>query len=514
MKNITYNPGLLASELGRAKLVEGHHTLTHYYDLTELTDKIMKTKTTYLETLETIRNDRSTFDNIQLLTSTINFTFELIDRKLENLHIHLNNRHKRGLINGLGSMIKFITGNLDANDERKYDEIVKHLHEKQLDLQTQIAGQYSINEEMQANLNKTMEVMNHNNKKLKEELKFLQSQNPKFSRLSVARSTFEHHQIVLNIITNTIQDIENSLTACKTGTIHPSVIDSKILSKELSKLSNYYGNRFLNFENQNLFEIQQYINVRCYVGSEEIVYFLEIPIVNPNEYVMYHLEPIPTITDQQYVTIIPTTNYFLKSDTEVLSLQQRCPSGHIQLCPNYFISPQKPACETKFLTTSSTIDCKFVALNSDKNHVKLITNINRYLLFLPKGDTISIVRKEITVTRTLYGVYLISPGSQQIIYKNQTLFAPHQELAGKPLIIGDVQLQINSNQQPDQEINLIDLELNWKNPKNLDPLRNVNLTSFVLPSMWTILLYLALFLVFGYTVIKYRRHVQKVNITN
>ena len=62
------------------------------------------------------------------------FNFDKITNKMVNL---FHNRNKRGLINGLGSIIKSITGNLDSQDAERYDEIFRKIEENQKILEKQ-----------------------------------------------------------------------------------------------------------------------------------------------------------------------------------------------------------------------------------------------------------------------------------------------------------------------------------------------------------------------------------------
>lgn len=494
--------------------MQGYHTMTHYYDLRQITTKTEDLKRTYLEIIKDLdfRND---FTKVQGLVSTLNSTLRLVENKLNDLHVPLSSsRPKRGLINGLGSIIKFVTGNLDFQDQEKYDSIVNHLQKNQQDLQTQIKSQYSINEAVQNNFNKIMALITSNNNELKTQFTALKgSGHFSRTRLTDGFTLLEYHQIVLNMLLNVIQDIENSLIACKTGILHPSVLDPHTLFLELTKLSKFYGNKFLNFDNHNLFEIQSYIKVRCYVGIEEIVYFLDVPIVDPEDYMMYHLEPLPTFVGSEFVTILPTAKYFLKSPNKIFPIDQNCPQGHLRLCPNYLVSPIDTLCESKFLLTGSTSECKFIKLITDSNHLKLMLEINKYLLFFPHGDTITIIQQGSTETRTLFGIYLVSPGKDHILYHNQTLFAPHNELAGTPIIITDVALHLSKLQQPEKELNLKDLELQEINLQNLHPIEMFDGSTYLKPSLWTLLLYFTLIAFLGYTFIHYRRHVKKTRIS-
>ena len=55
-------------------------------------------------------------------------------QQIQNL---FTKRIKRGLINGLGSIIKSISGNLDQNDAEKYDNLIDQLKNNQKILQNQ-----------------------------------------------------------------------------------------------------------------------------------------------------------------------------------------------------------------------------------------------------------------------------------------------------------------------------------------------------------------------------------------
>lgn len=506
--NVTSNPGLLDSNLGKARIVDGHHVLTHYFDLTKITAQLNDLNETYQQTLQVIAQDVINLRNSESIVATLNATFQIVKTKLDDIRIPVfKTRPRRGLINGLGSVIKFITGNLDSDDEQRYNSIISHLQRDQEDIQSQISHQYSINEAVQANFNKTIEIINLNNQELREEINNWKSQSD-LGILSQTRTQLDHHYMVLNLLLNAVQDIENSLVACRTNQLHPSVIDSHLLLQELDKLSKFYGNRFLNFQNQNLFEIQSYIKVTCFIGIDEIVYFLSIPIVDPRECTLHLVEPLPTSVNQEFLTIIPTAKYFLKSSDTIYPLTKNCPAGHLYLCPNYLISPTKFDCEVNFLLSGSTSECEFVKLVAEGNIAKLLLEINRYLLFFPLGDTVSIIHLDRVETKTLRGIYLISPGKQIITYKNQTLFAPHNELAGRPFIVTDLSLKITPQQKPNRELHLKDLELISLNLPKVKQIETFRLTSLATPSFWTILLYVVFIGLFSTTCYYYHRHVR------
>lgn len=48
--------------------------------------------------------------------------------------VNQNLRLKRGLINGLGSLVKSLSGNLDNDDAIKYDTAISELYDNQRDI--------------------------------------------------------------------------------------------------------------------------------------------------------------------------------------------------------------------------------------------------------------------------------------------------------------------------------------------------------------------------------------------
>lgn len=62
--------------------------------------------------------------------SQIDHTLSLVHNKLIFLAPRSSNRAKRGLINGLGSVVKAITGNLDNEDAVKYEQQISELRNK------------------------------------------------------------------------------------------------------------------------------------------------------------------------------------------------------------------------------------------------------------------------------------------------------------------------------------------------------------------------------------------------
>lgn len=516
--NVTLNPGLLPIRLRPAKLVEGYHTITHYYDLSMLIEKIGILRTSYKQIFDSVIGSQSSYlERTDMFTSTINHTFEVIGSKIQNFKIKSphNSRSKRGLIDGLGSLIKFVTGNLDAKDSEKYDKIISHILRNQENLQDQLESQYSINQAFSQNFNHTMEIINHNNAQIQKELislqKMIAGEN---THIQHTNNYLEHIQISLNLLMDLIQDIESSLTFCELGKLHPSILNSDLLLNELDRLKEFYGPRFLNHSGKDLFEMKSHIKVQCFIGTDEIVYFLDVPIVDPRDFDLYYLEPLPTTLGDDYVTIIPPIRYLLKSQNEVLALRDSCPSGtSYSLCPGHYLVDTSSTCESKFLQTSSTEDCEYAKLNIPSNYVSLLFRINQYLLVFSQRDTITIISEFGKELRNLQGIYLVRPSKNSIMYRNHTLFAAHRSVSGTPLLVSNVNLNLGPRKISEHVVTLRNLDLSNVKLEDWKPLRKLSLREFATPSVWSIMLYVMLisFICFMFRQFRRQRRIRNEN---
>lgn len=497
--------------------MEGYHTITHYYDLNALTSQIDSLRTHFEQVRTSVIGTQDSYlERTDMFVTTIKHTFEIINTKMQNFKLNTpqQGRSKRGLIDGLGSVIKFITGNLDAKDSERYDNIVNHLKRNQENLQSQLDSQYSINQAFSQNFNHTMEIVNHNNVQIKRELETLQhmlvGENP---HIKATEDFLEHYQISLNLLLNIIQDIETSLTFCELGKLHPSILGSELLLSELDHLMEFYSPKFLNHSGKDLFEIKSHIKVQCYVGTDEIVYFLDVPIVDPRNFDLYYLESLPTRSESEYVTIIPSVRYLLKSQNEVLALRDICPSGpSYYLCPGHLLTDMDAGCESEFLKTSSTQNCDYAKLDIPVNYVTLLYRINQYLLVFPYGDVISITSKFGKELRNLQGIYLVRPSKNLVSYHNQTLFAAHRSTSGTPLLVSNIQFTLSPKQTPKNSIQLKNLDLSAIRSDRWEPIESFSLYKIATPSLWSILLYIMLLIFIVNIVIQYRKHRNSLNV--
>lgn len=426
----------------------------------------------------------------------------------------LPNRQKRGLVNGLGSAIKFITGNLDANDEEKYNRILQHLQTNQEALFQQIDHHYSINNKLTQELNSTIDTINSNHKILVSEIEHLKEASSFEKHLNQVERALEHNQLLLQLILDLTQDIENSVTFCKLRKLHPSIIKPQTLFNVLQNLTTYYGNKLPNFQGESLWDFQTHTKVNCFIGTDEIVYFLDIPILNEENLELFLLQSVPTLHEKTYVTIIPLARFALKStsSSDIKFLNKECEVGlNNYFCSNSLQLAGEHNCEKDILNNGLNGRCDLIRLDIKANHVEYLEEARRYIFLFPFEDQIKISRPGNIEYKKLSGIFLVSPGSSSIEYQNQTLIAPPIKTSNSPSLIKRVKVSWDYNRSPTSEVKLQSLQYLTAPSQPIPSFRNSLIQHFT-PSFWTIVLYITLTSCFAFTTYRYYSHRRKIRI--
>lgn len=513
--NITTNPGLLPIRLGIGRLVKGYHTMAHYYRLDRILQQTELIKIRYEDILKTTALDKQVRDRISIPLELVSHRISIIDEKLYNVLVP--RRHKRGLINGVGSLIKFITGNLDANDAEKYDSILKHLNNKHEELEEQIKNHYSISYALMDKFNENLQKINHNDQILMEEIKNLKEISSMETHVRQLETALSHQSALLQHILDVLQDIENSITFCKMGRMHPSIMSPTVLLEELNSLSKFYtNNSLLNFQREHLWELQAHIKVKCYISSEEVVYFLDVPIVRPEMYDLFLLQPVPSLIEGQYISVLPSSKFALKSENtrEIKLLREPCELGtEYYLCRSNLEISRDKICETEILINGYSTNCEVVEIKIKNNYVQFLDSINQHILIFPLGDQIKIVTQTDVQILNLKGTYLLKPGNSIVTYKNNTLISANTKTYGQPLLITDLNLKFSLDEKPNVTIELKNLNYLSNNPvlpvNKYEPEASIK---FYVPSLWTILLYVSLISFIIFIVINYYKQKRKLTI--
>lgn len=473
IKNITFNPGLLPINLGAAKLQQSSHTFVHYYDIEPIESEFNNLNQQHEKLTRMVSSELSYTTEMGNYDKVVKYLQEKINDKLSSVYYTQPKRSKRGLFNGLGTIAKAITGNLDDNDGIHFDKIIGQLQNNQDNIEKQIKMQYTINKDIILEFNNTVKNIAHNeqliNNRISELVDIIED-DFETSETLVTKDLFNQLIILYSTILNILQEIENSLTFCHLKTYHPSILSISDLYKELEKVSEHYGRQLpLELKLENMPNFQRLLSVDCKIESKRIIYFISIPINFDIDFELCYLLPIPSKTQEGYVTILPNNKYFLKSNNLVKSLDNPCIRGSVYQCPTQALNNNADECEIKLLQNEDTKLCQYINLEIPHNHLEIIPEINQILVVFPQEDVVKFQCPNDVENKRIDGIFLIEQNECNVIYKNEKVEF-EQKSFGKPLFIDNLNVANFNITLPKSKIVLRNLKLNEITLNQLQPL--------------------------------------------
>lgn len=265
--DITNNPGALTLSAGEGRILEGYNRLLHTVDLNELGVTIG-----ILESLV-----------LKINSSTGDFS-KLIDHKLKEINntykalLPNTSRNKRS-IETLGSAIKFITGNLDAQDLRQINSNINAIKISDNKLIDQNNKQIFINQEFQNRLQTLSEdVKNYQNVilKLNTQKGYSITENAKISVL-----------FQLDIVLQTLRTIENGIALAKLNIVNRQLLtinELKIIAQQLNQVD---------VRLDSLEDAYNYLSVTVFYHGYHLIISIDIPKVSSIIYERMIIEQLP-----------------------------------------------------------------------------------------------------------------------------------------------------------------------------------------------------------------------------
>lgn len=467
------NPGLLPIHLGQAKLKDSTHEFIHYFNLQPIKTQISTIINHYNE-IELAINEDSCFPFMYSLSNFkqhILFQLNLVKQKFISVNPFEKVRTKRGLINALGSVVKFISGNLDQEDAKRYDEAIEQLQSNQDKIINTFNKQISLNIKLLNNYNETLELIQHNQDVISQRINDIQHEvsklNFEFSQYQKVRDVLDQISDNLNSLILFLTDLENAITFSKLGTLHRSILnidEMKMIVNKLIKL--YHPEQLMYTKEIDLYNYYNLIDVKSYYSGYRLVFVLSIPIVYPYPFNYYHLYPIPT---PNLTTIIPNKPYL--ANYKDLYQYQDYSCQHLN--PNYYCSEnqinhlnKQEDCITSLLNIGNEVSCHLTHISLKSNIVEKI-NAMHYLLILPHENKIQINCKKIDLVN-LKGTYLITLPLGCSFELDNTKFTNEKGTTQvQPLLLPEIKIHASK-----EKITYEKLELKNISPDQLITLKN------------------------------------------
>lgn len=396
-------------------------------------------------------------------------------KSLNNKFSHFSEHKiaKRGLINGLGSMIKFITGNADAYDVDYFEKTIEQLKINQKTFVKQAKESFSANYEFNEQLAQKIKVLRENQIVVAQKINQI---------LSSSKNNADHIKIqmqetidLLQILHNSVSEIEISFSFCKANILHPSIIPKKDLDISLHSLRKNFPEERIPPTDSNYYDTLG--TTSCLTQDSIILFGIQIPLFSPLEYRYEYLATAPVFSHNTYGLIAIDAKYALRQNETILGLPSKCTSLVDKFYCKRSFKPIYLDCIKNILLYKNTSKCTIVPVKKQNSLTQL--NENEYVLgFLPiKIKAIQACpRKKIEII--LQGTFLFTLNECILTVGNETLRRLESHSSKLTIINGDFNFPELVPTSPLTIQEITDLDLNKTNRIALQRLRefeNINL---------------------------------------
>ncbi|XP_044765738.1 uncharacterized protein LOC123321989 [Coccinella septempunctata] len=324
---IPSSSGIIFHNLGLAKISNEHFTLLSYINLTHIEEKVQVIKDFYSITLSTCHiaiNDQlanecfNQMKYIQKKLETIQKSFNIITHKINVI----SRRKRRGLMNAVGTGIKWLFGNPDSDDAQFYSDSINSLINNEKQTEVLMQQQVNVISDTITNFNNSLTRMNENinilNKNLKSFNKFQQDMITSKNSFEVEIGLSNHIILLIEMtdeLTNQLNEYVNDISLISNNIISYNILPPETLYSELHKISTKQDLP-LPLSVENIFIFYKLLEMKSFINKGLLVLSFNVPIVTKGKYEIYEIlsAPVPHHEDPMLFSYIePSTPYIVIS---------------------------------------------------------------------------------------------------------------------------------------------------------------------------------------------------------
>lgn len=464
--------------------------------------------------------------------------------QLKQLNPILNNennnyrRVKRGLINGLGSIIKALTGNLDQSDAEKYDKAINTLSSNQIKLKTLVTEQITLLNKSIENFENTTNTLAHNQlilqsriKQAERIVKTVEFQKIKVHEVIIIQLVITQILTAYQVIADLLEKIEVAISFSKLNTFHNSIVDPLELLNEIKSIKSHLSNNGkLPYEPtiENILLFEKIVEIQSYSKDNKIIFIIKIPIVEINGYNYYHLYPLPMIKQETMQMIIPKSKHLILNEHKYTFFNYQCKKVTFEefLCHETSIEMFKEnnPCEIEMLEyNNNPRNCQTVEIEARYLKIENLEE-NKWMIVAP-NKTVAVQHCDNSNDNIpLHGTYILEMNSECEVQIDSFKLKNYRNVKSKFKLIELPQIKINKisvsesdsksvkvNKLKLDQINLSELHsiqnaLN-EEKKDIDSIEEPSIEAT--PSYYTLVLYVFIIIVLILIVTKYFKKMKK-----
>lgn len=333
------NNPILPVQKGEAKTIVNKQTYMYHINIThplEITENIFSK-------LISLRNSFKIHNHFSIImldkTNQAISLSETIIKKVEIFSKPIF-RKRRGLVNGIGKISKWLFGVLDSDDKKHFDYYLKTLKDNQNKIHTDLARSKLILTEMSEKYTKTFNKLSENQMKLQNQIQLLTKEiNDSFKIEQAFSFTIIIDNLILQLqnLQNLINNIETAISFAKLHILHSSIIEPNKLKEiiinsnkmhkdsEIPKLNN-----FMNY--YSLFSTQVIIE------NSMIMFKIHAPLIS-DTFKYFQLYPVPI----NNFMITPEYPFLLLNDKDQWTTPENCPEiENFYYCKQQMLQKNQP----------------------------------------------------------------------------------------------------------------------------------------------------------------------------
>lgn len=451
--DLSQNPGLLTLRIGNSMIKTGHHRIYHEVDLDKYQPILTK--------IQTIINGLRIFPNFKDVTDLLQDRFRTVSNLYDNLYP--KKRERRGLLNFLGSGIKLITGNLDANDLMQINRDISDLRASNRKLVRENNQQIQINKQLQDRINTIVRVMNEQQNvitkqiiKARQDIINHRQVNQNFTALTQVFK-ISHH---MELIKNHFDTIFETIQLARLNVISKNFLETEELEFITERLQE---------QNVTLISTDQayeFLGIKALYKESKIYFIVLIPQIENKVYKHLLLEPLPienkTLKLPSTLAITsPGSTYFIKTNCQTIDENVLCDAKDLMDFSN-------DECYAKLLHGSSG-NCSMVETLTGME-IKRITDNH---ITVKNAKSVNLSTDCQLSNRTLAGTFLIYFNNCSVVLNNQSFSSLEHHHSAPSVIIPLEGLEIKQKSVEE----LVSLErLHEFHLQNREELENIRTT--------------------------------------
>lgn len=370
----------------------------------------------------------------------IKYLEDQLQTVLDQLQSFETTRSKRGLVDGLGSVVKSITGNLDYTDAEHFNKVIKSLEDNENKLLTEFNNHVSLTKTWVTQHTKVLDSMVDNQYRLTALVRNISQSLDKGNQDLIQYAHLGQTILIVsdNVdrLSREISKLQIILAFIRTSTAHHDVISLDTIRSIISKLTMLYGsNKVLDIGAREYYDV---IKLGSYYIGNEIVIVYKFPIILPQTYDLYKISTVP---NKNHEILVPHFQFLAIHPKDFKYIEAECPkSTKGYLCEEIHNvqSRTSPDCIGALITTQQRLpECEPVKISLQKPAYEKLDD-RHYTISFPTPTKVRLSCEQ-DLHKLLLGSYLaILPHNCFIQTAEFTISNSNDRLKGQALKIIDI----------------------------------------------------------------------------